>query len=250
MTGQTGQIMGQVVNGSAWSAPLEANIAPVWTTKDPSPFAGSYTMVLQWPGESGGDGFGTGSVNKLGVLTIGGTLADGAAFSASAPVSRDGQWPFYAYSTTGKDSVLGWVSVGNGLTGTNITWSKPAGKGPLYPGGFTNIFQLVGSPWNAPAKASSALTLADPVVFLNGGSLEESLTINVSLKDYLTYTAPNLSLSIKPLNGSFTGWFDGPGSGRQTVSGVVLQNAGSACGFFQGANESGALLLQDQSPSQ
>jgi hypothetical protein len=251
MSGQTGQIIGQVVNGSAWDAPLEANIAPVWTTRNPSPFAGSYTMVLQWPGESGGDGYGVGAVNKLGVLTIAGTLADGAAFSASAPVSRDGQWPFYAYAAAGKDSILGWVSVGNGLTGTNVTWSKPSGKGPLYPAGFTNVFQLVGSPWDAPAKATSALTLADPVVFLNGGSLVESLTINVSLQNYLTYTAPNLSLSIKPSNGSFTGWFESAGSGRrQTVSGVVLQNTGSACGFFQGANESGTLLLQDQSPSQ
>jgi hypothetical protein len=99
-------------------------------------------MVLPW-GTGGGDSYAAGSVSKLGVLTMAGALADGSTFSASAPVSQNGQWPFYAYSAAGKDVVLGWVTVSNGLAGTNITWSKAAGKGPLYAAGFTNVFQ-----WN------------------------------------------------------------------------------------------------------
>jgi len=242
-TGQTGQILGEV-KGAAWDAPLAADIAPVWTSKSPSPLAGSYTMVLQ---ESSVAGFGAGTVNKQGVLTIAGALADGASFSASAPVSKDGQWPFYAYAAAGKDSILGWVSVSNGLAGTSIAWSKAAGKGPLYAAGFTNILQLEGSPWQAPAKKSSALTLTDPVVNLSGGGLAEPLTIGVALHDYLAYTATNLTFTINPATGGFSGWFYSPGSGRrQTVSGVVLQNAGSASGFFQGADESGTVLLENQ----
>jgi hypothetical protein len=244
MTGQTGQILGDV-NGGAWDAPLSADIAPVWSSKIPSPLAGSYTMFLAW--ESGGDGYGAGTVSKQGVLTLAGALADGVSFSASAPVSQDGQWPFYAYAAAGKDSVLGWVSVGNGLTGTNVTWSKPSGKGPLYVAGFTNALQLAGSPWQPPARKSSALILANPVVTLSNGGLPEPLTTGVALQNYLSYTATNLTLNINASSGSFSGWFESPGSKRrQTVSGVVLQNTGSARGFFQGANESGAVLLQDQ----
>ena len=244
MTGQTGQILGEV-KGGAWDAPLAGEIAPVWTSSNPSPLAGSYTMVLSL--ESNCEAYAAGTVNKQGVLTMAGALADGVSFSASAPVSRDGQWPFYAYSGAGKDSVLGWVSVGNGLAGTNVTWSKAVSNGSLYGAGLTNVLQLEGSPWQKPARTSSALTLADPVVTLTGGGLGEPLTVEVALQNHLTYTATGLSLSINPLSGSFSGWFISPGTGRrQTVSGVVLQNAGSARGFFEGADESGTVQLQDQ----
>jgi hypothetical protein len=244
ITGETGQILGDV-NGGAWDAALVANIAPTWTSTSPSPLAGNYTMVLPW--NAGGDSYGAGAVSKLGVLTIAGTLADGATFTQSAPVSQDGQWPFYVYAAVGKDSILGWVSVSNGLSATNVTWSKAAGKGPLYGAGFTNSFQLTGSPWLAPARKEPALSLHSPAVMISGGGLPESLTIDTALENYLTYAATNLSLSINAASGKFSGWFDNPDTGkRNTISGVVLQNAGSACGFFQGTNESGAVLLQGQ----
>jgi hypothetical protein len=249
ITGQTGQILGDI-NGGAWDAALAANIAPVWTSQNLAPLAGSYTMAMVLPLESG-DSYGAGTVNKQGVLTLTGALADGVTFSESAPVSRDGQWPFYVYDAAGKDSVLGWVSVGNGLTGTNVTWSKAAGKGPLYAAGFTNVFEVMGSPWQAPGSKTSALTLTDPIVIVSGGGLPEPLTISVALQNYLTYSATNLTLSINESSGKFSGWFDSPGTGhRQTVSGVVLQNLGSARGFFQGTNESGAVLLKGQTATQ
>jgi hypothetical protein len=198
------------------------------------------------PWESGGDGYGTGILTKAGLLTITGTLADGVAFSASAPVSKEGQWPFYAFAPAGKDTVVGWVSVDDGLTGTNITWSKASGKG-LYGAGLTNTLSLVGSPWRAPGKNSSALSLSDPSVVLSGGGLTEDLTVSVAPRNSLTYSATDLNLSINETTGGFTGWFDNPATGkRQTVSGVVLQNLGQASGLFQGTNASGALLLQGQ----
>jgi hypothetical protein len=246
-TGQTGRILGDV-NGGTWDASLAADVAPVWTTKNPSPLAGSYTMALPW--NLGGYSYGAGAVTKQGVLTMAGTLADGVAFSASAPVSREGQWPFYAYAPSGKDTVLGWVSVNNGsngLAGTNITWSKPASKGPLYVAGFVNNLPLIGSTWQAPAKQFSALSLADPAVFLTGGGLTDSLTIGVAPATGLSFDAVNLSLSIRGLSGNFTGWFVNPDTGRrQTMSGVTLQNTGQAVGLFLGTHESGGVLLQNQ----
>jgi hypothetical protein len=245
VTGQTGKILGDV-NGGAWDSALAANIQPVWTAQHPSPLAGgSYTMVL--PLETGGDGYGVGSVNKQGVLSVAGTLADGATFSASAPVSQGGQWPFYAYAAAGNDSVLGWVTVSNGLIGTNVIWSKAAGKGPLYTAGLSNVLQLLGSPWQPPAKQTPALTLTNPVVILSGGNLPETLTSPVTLQNFLTYAGPNLSLSIQPANGSFSGWFISPAaSGKQTISGVVLQDEGRALGLFRGTNQSSPVLLEGQ----
>jgi hypothetical protein len=246
MTSQSGQIRGDI-NGAA----LVANIMPMWTTQNPSPLAGSYTMVLPWEtgtvGTPGGESYGVVTINQQGVLSVAGTLADGATFSASAPVSQGGQWPFYAYAPSGKDSVLGWVTVGNGLSGTNVNWSKAAGTGSLYGAGFSNVLQLVGSPWQAPSKQSAALTLTNPVVILSGGNLPGPLTNSVALQNLLNYAGANLTLSIRPSNGSFSGSFNSPVTGgKQAISGVVLQNEGRALGLFPGTNESGAVLLEGQ----
>jgi Divergent InlB B-repeat domain len=234
-SGQTGQIVGQV-NGASWSSPLVANA---------SPLASRYTMAMQW-GSSGGDGYGTGTLSPLGVLNVAGTLADGTTFSATAPVSKGGQWPFYSYAPAGNDTVLGWVSVGDGLNGANITWTKTSGKS-LYKAGFTNTISLIGSTWEPPTKNSPALSLSDPSIVLSGGGLSGPLTLSVGSQSSLTYGATGVSLTINQLTGSFSGWFDNPATGRkQTVSGVVLQNMGQAYGLFQGTNESGAVSLQSQ----
>jgi hypothetical protein len=250
MTGQTGQIHGDI-NGGAWDAALTANMTPVWTAQNPSPLAGSYTMILSPEtgavGAPGGYGYGVGAVNKLGVLSMAGSLSDGATFSASAPVSVGGQWPLYIYSASGKDSVLGWVSVGNGLSGANISWTKAAGKGPLYAAGFSSILQLAGSPWQAPASKSVALSFTNPAVILSGGNLAEASTNAVTVQNFLTYSGPNLTLTIRPSNGSFSGSFTSPGAGaKQTILGAVLQNDDRALGFFPGTNGSGAVLLEGQ----
>jgi hypothetical protein len=249
MSGLTGQITGDV-NGGTWDSPLVANVAPIWSMKNSSPLAGAYTLVLSSDSEAGG--YATGAISKLGTLTLSGKLADGASFAASAPVSGAliadaSQWPLYSYVASSKDFVLGWVTVGTNLTGTNITWIKQPSKTGLYSAGLTNTLQITASPWLAPGKNSPALSLTNPVVVLSGGGLAEPLTENVTLKNNLSYTATNLSLTISAATGSFTGWFDGPGTTKkQTVSGVVLQHIGEIQGLFQGANQSGSLQLQDQ----
>jgi hypothetical protein len=242
-TGQSGRIYGDV-NGGSWDALLAGDLAPVWTAKNPSPLAGRYTMVLPWGtgtvSKPGGDSYGVVTVNTMGVLTAAGALADGTAFSASAPLSKSGQWPFYAYAAAGKDEVVGWVSFGaNGPAGANVCWSKAAG--------FTNDLQLTGSIWQAPAAGTPALNLTSPAVVLTGGDLPGTLTDAVALRQYVSYAATNVSLTINPSAGSFSGWFVNPGTGRKvTMSGVILQNQDSGRGFFLGTNESGAVLLQEQ----
>jgi hypothetical protein len=205
-------------------------------------------MSLPWgnnPG-FGGDGFGVGTVSPQGVLTVAGTLADGITFSASAPVSQYSQWPFYAYLPEGRDTIFGWVSLLDGLSGSNVLWYKAPAKG-LYATGLTNVIQLTGSPWQAPAENTPALDLAAPVVILTGGNLAQSLTNAVSLENNLAFAATNLTLNIKPSSGSFSGWFVDPATGRRdTISGVVLQNRNGAQGLFLGTNASGAVLLEDR----
>jgi len=252
VTGQTGEILGDV-NGGSWDASLAAVFAPTWTAKNPSPLAGKYTMALPWDSgtdttNAGGDSYGVVTVSPLGVLTLAGALADGTSFSLSAPVSQYGQWPLYIYSASGADSVLGWILVSNGLSAANINWFKAAYAGHIYPGGFDNVLQMTGSPWQAPTKQSpAALSLPVPNLVLSGGDLAQTLTIPVTTKNFLTYSATNASLTITPTTGKFTGWFEAPGGKKQqTISGVVLMNEGDARGYFLGSDESGAVLLQNQ----
>ena len=108
-----------------------ADLAPVWTAQSPLPLAGRYTMAL--PGGSGmGDSFGAVSVSKLGIVSVTGSLADGTGYSQSAPVSRNGQWPFYAYVPSGKDTVFGWVDVTSaGPASTNMIWIKAPNVWPV-----------------------------------------------------------------------------------------------------------------------
>jgi hypothetical protein len=252
ITNQPSQILGEVSSAS-WSAVLEANLAPVWTSKNPSPLAGSYTMSLPWEtgtvATPGGDSYAVGTISKLGVLTLAGALADGATLSASAPVSASGLSPFYFYDNAARDSVLGWVSVSSGgLSSTSVTWSKVAGKGPLYAAGFTNVLQMVGSTWQVPSGGSAVLSLTNPTVVLSGGDLPATpLSLPANSKSSLIFASTNVNLTIKSSSGLFSGWFDHPDTGRRvTISGVVLTDANSARGFFLGTNESGAVLLESQ----
>jgi hypothetical protein len=147
--------------------------------------------------------------------------------------------------------LLGWVPLQqNDLAGeTNIFWGKAASlKDPYYPDGFTNAFDLTTSSYVVPGKGATSLSLVSPVVTLTGGGLAEALSNSIAYEGKQVYAGSNLTLSINPALGSFTGSFENPANGASLkLNGVVLQNQESAFGFFLGTNnESGTVLLQSQ----
>jgi hypothetical protein len=239
------------VSQAGWDAPsqLWADLGLTWTGTNHSPWAGSYTASLPWNTStpSAGDSYVTATVSDSGLLSAIGGLADGATFSQTVPISKEGLWPFYAYVSSAKDLVLGWVTVGtNGLASTNVTWSKGANNGPYYKEGFTNVFQLLGSPYQAQ---DLPLGLTNLVVVLSGADWPQNLSNSVTLQNNLSYTSSIVSLHIQAAAGSFNGWWVNTSTGkREAISGVVLQNTDTARGFFLGAstNESGGVLLQSQ----
>ncbi|MGD0413338.1 MAG: hypothetical protein ABSC18_16730, partial [Verrucomicrobiota bacterium] len=222
----SGQATGTVSNAE-FSASLLAYQKPAWTAANPAPQAGSYTLVL--PGNAnaaaspGGDSYGTVTVDVLGNLTAIGTLADNVSFSQGVPLSTAGQWPLY------------------------ITWIKAAGPGTYYPNGFTNSSVLLGSLYSAAYQQTNGLALRSPTLALTGGNLPAGMTNNVSVSGLETYqtTNKNLTLTIKPSTGMFSGQSVAPGTTKSiSLAGVVLQNKGVAAGFFLGTNQSGAVWLQ------
>ncbi len=239
VSGNSGTIRGDV-NGGAWDSPLLANITPVWTAKNPSPFAGRYTIALTGAAEMG-DSFGVVKVSGLGGVSVAGSLADGSGFSQAVPVSKSGQWPFYSYAASGKDTVLGWVSFSGGsLAAANVTWIKAPGSGHYYPSGFDDALQLIGSPYTAPPKNSPALSLLNASVTLSGGNLANQITSPVTLQRNLSYASGSVTISFTNSTGAFTGKL----GANEAMRGVILQNQNSARGFFLGTNQSGEVLLQ------
>jgi hypothetical protein len=250
MTGKTNAITGDVPAAS--DAQLWADLSPVWTAKDTSPFAMKYTGSLPWvsdvPGVFAGDSYVTATVGKLGLLSAIGGLADGTTFSQSVPVSKSGRWPFYGYVAAGNDLIMGWVNVsGDGLASTDVTWSKGTNKARYYGGTvFTNALSLLGSPYepNAP------LQLASPVVIASGAGVPQ-ISNSVTLDKSLSYTSAVVTLRVQAAAGTFSGRLvvNTNTGERVKMSGVLLQNTGNARGYFlggAGTNDSGSVLLQSQ----
>jgi hypothetical protein len=240
MSDATGQVHGTVSN-AAWSVQLQGDLAPTWTAKNPSPLTGRYTMAILPDTLVSGYSYGSAVVGEGGRVSVAGRLADGATFSQSVPISKAGEWPFYASAAAGRDLILGWavfqpneVGVTN-ISGTNF-WSKKVG-GLYYTAGFTNNnFDLIGSPYVAPKAGAKVLNLTNAVVTFNGAS-----PITVTNSGNLTYKGEDFSITIKPATGNFSGRL-----GPILLNGVVLQNQDDAYGFFLGTNESVGILIQAQ----
>jgi hypothetical protein len=124
-TNGTGAIVGDI-DQTGWSAPspLWADLAPTWTGKSHSPWAGAYTVSLPWDTttSAGGTSYANVKVSGSGVLSAVGGLADGSTFNQTVALSNEGSWPFFAVSSA-NDVILGWVSfASNGPASTNLLW--------------------------------------------------------------------------------------------------------------------------------
>jgi hypothetical protein len=242
-----------VVSNANFDAPLTANRVPGWSASVPSPEAGSYTLVLPGNGNAaaspGGDSYGTVTVDVSGNLKAVGTLADNVSFSQAVPISKAGQWPFYLAPSGVPQTLIGWVTFDttNSTFGGTVTWIKETGKGTYYTNGFTNSSVLLGSIYSAAYQKTNGLALTGPTITLSGGNLASQVIEPVNLSGLETYTSSDktLTLTISASNGSFSGQYVVPGTGKKlTLGGAVLQEQGVARGFFLGTNQSGGILLQ------
>lgn len=250
----TEQFFGGLTDG-AWVSELLADRA-VFSTTNHAPYDGKYTMLLPStgePGTPGGDSFGAPSVSLAGKVTFSGVLADGTAFSQSAPVARGGEWPFYAPLYSGKGSIIGWLTFDtNGVTESLrglVNWTKPplpAAK--VYPGGFIASTWATGSTY-APGT-NRVLTFSNGVVQLTGGNLAASpLPFNVGLtaaNKIIHTNGTALTMTITTANGLFSGTFKpSPASVPLTFRGAVLQQTNLGSGFFLNGGVSGGVSFHE-----
>jgi plastocyanin len=250
-------VEGRVLNpGAGWVAELQGDAAPTFVGTEASPYQGRYTLIM--PNEELGDfGDGIGSVNvdAKGKLRLAGTLADSSPVTQSVPVSANGLWPLYVPLYGGKGSLLSWVGFSNApapaasLYG-EMSWIKPSLPGRLYPEGFTNELDLVGSVYQPPGT-NRVLQLDMGVVTFEGGDLTGAHTNLVTLgpKNQLTSLSTNQSLVVKIAlpTGLLSGTLklnDGGQNKKLSFKGAILQRQNLAAGFFLSTNRSGSVQLR------
>ena len=252
-----GPLTGTISDG-AWTADLVADAA-VYSKANPAPQAGKYTLLI--PGsenasaQPGGNGFGAVTVSDSGNVTFSGILGDGTPVTSTSIVSSEGQWPFYVSLYGGKGSILGWLSFTNDgdISGQTGWFKLPQATAKLYPGGFTNSTEAIGSVYH--------YTNGLPVLGFTEGQLSLSqwksrAKHHRSNRPWAGHAGNRSSadkqsaakLTFKTSSGLFKGSVMNPETGKPiAVNGVVLQNQNFGAGFFLGTTESGSVLL---SPAQ
>jgi hypothetical protein len=243
-----GPMTGTISDGT-WAAQLVANPA-TYSRTNHAPQAGRYTLLI--PGidnasaQPGGNGFAAVTVNTLGDVSLSGNLGDGTPFTSSSVVASQGQWPFYVSLYGGKGSILGWLSfTNNGDVSGEINWFKqPETTAKLYPGGFTNGIEAIGSIYQY-TNGTPVLGFTDGLLSLLNGDLAESITNQVGIGPDIPATdACTNKLIVSTSSGMFHGNVINPATGKPiSVHGIVLQNQNVGAGYFLGTNQCGSVLL-------
>jgi hypothetical protein len=242
---------GTVTTGS-FSAAFDAYLRGYDGRNSVAPQQGSYTMIISGSGDSGsspgGDSFALVKIDKAGHVRISGSLADGTKFSQSASLGADGRWPFYVPLYSGHGSLFAWMTVSSGTVSGNVLWNKaPNTKSKTYVQGFNILRSATGSQYIRPPAGVNVLDSSGANVYFNGADLGTTFSDQVSIaaNNHVTNLGPDrLSLKFSVSAGTFSGSVVNADSGRKlSFSGVILQGAGKAVGYFVTDGESGEVSI-------
>jgi cyclophilin family peptidyl-prolyl cis-trans isomerase len=238
----------------SWTAQLHADRS-IFTSANPAPQAGKYTLIIPADPNSThgpfGDGYGKVSVSPKGILTFSGSLADGTKVSQKVPMSKNGDWPLYLNLYKNKGTLLSRIVFDGNQPNTDFSglmnWFKRTQAAKYYPGGFTNESMIVGSRFTPPFGTNRLLELTTAVVGFTNGNLmvdfENEVTLDAAGK--VTNLDPNrLKLKLNKSSGLMTGSATPPaGRKAMAVKGAVLQKQTRGAGYFLGTNASGRVSL-------
>jgi hypothetical protein len=254
VTNETDQIVGTVSDG-VFTSDLLANLA-VFSRVNPSPWAGSYTFILEPADDTDptvpqGYGYGTLSISTTGTGQMRGVLGDGTKISSVVPVSGYGTWPFYASLYKNQGSCIAWVTFAtNHMLTATANWFKPAGSsGNLYPDGFATSPTITGALYVSPKNGGPSMAGSGQLT-LGGGNLQSNLVKSVVIAANGSVTVSpagvdKLTLKISPTTGQFSGSFVNPAIGKSTkLSGLLLQDDDSGSGYFPGTNQTGFVIFE------
>jgi hypothetical protein len=226
--------------------------APVYGTRA-CPFQGNYTFILPGDpagvGRPSGDSYGVVTVDRGGMLTFAGKLADGSSLSQSVPLSTNGVWPMHVMLYSGQGTLLGWPQFARQprrLAGEGIVWLRPAMVTGYFSNGFILETNLVGSfyPGSNPTLpvSNACVALVEP----DQGVAFRNRVILTAANAVVNLGPQPLTMSITTSNGLFRGnvaipcGLEGPCSLAPVVfQGVVLPARTNGAGYFRLNGRSG-----------
>lgn len=252
--------------GTVFSAALQKGAS--YSTKNPSPLAGRYTMLAvsdqaMQADEPEGHGFAVVNVAKTGKVTATGRLADGTRFAQGGVISVDGEWPFFVdlYSAKPRGFLASPIRFRDvpGISdfdGTALWWRPALPKSPVFKPGFTVSRSFIGSAYTKPAKDALVLRelparTGNAALQLRGSPLVAgagpwSLTWNV--RHQLLYSGTEkITVSVTPASGAFSGNFSTK-TPKMNVGfgGVIFQKQGFAGGCFTTPSFDGEVTIDPQ----
>ncbi len=241
--------------------------------------AGRYTVAFE-QGSTGatipaGAGYAVMIVSGNGGVALSGKLADGSAFSSNTFLKSDGSFavysPLYSAVFPSAGSLVGQIELSD--TGSVVHWFKPARPADgRYKTGFAANLKAVVSAYAAPAAGIRILSFSPTAnngkFAISGGGIPAakaiSKTITLTAANKITVLANGaaaVSVTINPVNGTFTGSFINPATPAihtpTPFQGILLQNVsdnnpadslGLGLGFFVGPATSGAVKLSGLPP--
>lgn len=255
---QTDQVHGAVV-ADVWNSTLNGDRAVFdGVTTKATDFAGKYTLAIlgDTNGDAtlpSGDGYATFSISSAGNILMSGMLADGTPISQSVPISKNGEWPFFASLYGGKGLVLGRVEFSGQPASTlsgDVTWIKPANRlNKSYTNGFALSSAFLGSSFQSGTNTLAGFNPS--VLTLSAGNLTDPLAADCTLgakNNLIVAGTNNIIFIVNPLTGMLsTSHFTDPTTHHVVpLNGVVLQNQQQIRGYFLDMNESGSLFVQPQ----
>ena len=246
-------VISGTVSNAAFSSALFAMRAPFSSRSNPATNAGSYRAAFPGADDPAlapfGDGYMSFTVSTSGRVSGRGTLADGSTFVLLTSTLSNACTPVYVSLYRGGGSLFGWLIATNGdvndVSGT-LWWIKPGTVGgTLYPLGFSNQVEVLGSRYIAPPRNTPVLGITNGVVMVSGGDLNPPTTNSVTLGSDNKIAGDNsLSLTLSSTLGSMSGSFIEPITlKKRTVRGIVLLKQNQARGFFLGPVQSGRVLV-------
>jgi hypothetical protein len=246
----------------AWTAHVLTDKALFSLLVPETTYAGTYTMLIPTDTNApvaGPGGAGYASITNQAdgnIKILAGALGDGVKLSGKVPISKNGDWPFYAplYKNASKiptGSIIGWLQFTNAAPAGTVSWIKTTNVvGVLtYPNGFTNVVPVAGSPYAPPGPGDLPIDFTLGTFLATEGTLDAPRSNEVSvtaLKLLPTNTTNKLVIAIKKANGVVSGTFQTDPLNTLTkkkFSGVVLQNTTNAAGHFPDGALSGKITL-------
>ena len=192
-----------------------------------------------------GDGYAMLTMTTAGSVTTVATLADGTAFTASAPLSQAHKLPIFAALYVSKGSFSGELAfdiapADSDVTGTNFHWFRPTETKaqPVYTAGWPNgiTVNAIGAKYDATKTFATSLGLTgNGKLEFTDGKLTATITktnftlsaTNVAVKTDTSYT-----LVPKQSTGEFSGTFTHNNqTAKPAYKGLLLQKGANAGGY-------------------